>query len=333
MKYIVNEFLRNTVMLGLKVFYKEIIIEGKENISKDKSILLVSNHQNALVDALLLATLSGLKPYYLTRASAFKSPLVAKFLNYIQMIPIYRVRDGVKNMEKNQDTFDKSVEVLLKGGSILIFGEGSHSIKRNLRPMKKGFSRIAIQALSSNPRLDLVILPVSINYSNHNHSGSKVRITFGEAIDPKIYISDFESMMSATYNALLPMIVEIKEERYIEDLHLLINHKIDLTSTRDVNNFLESRPLDNKQIKIPYLRNKLMKLFHLPIYWIWLWIAPKIKDEAFIATFKFAVGIIGLPIWYFVLYLSLTKIGQTPAAILFIFLGIIFLFTNKNGQK
>lgn len=249
------------------------------------------------------------------------------------MIPIYRVRDGVKNMEKNQETFDKSVQVLLNGGSMLIFGEGSHSTRRNLRPMKKGFSRIAIQALEENPELDLVILPVAINYSNHNHSGSKARITFGEVIDPKIHVANFESMISATYSALLPLVVDIPEERYDYDLQLLIDHNIDLTSTTEVKRFLENRTAKNVQIKKPYLRNKLMKLFHLPIYWIWLWFAPKVKDEAFIATFKFVIGLVGLPLWYFSLYFVLSTVGQSTWALSFLFLAIIFLFTNKNGQK
>lgn len=333
MKYIINEFLRLIVKLALKLFYKEIIIEGKENIPKDKSILMVSNHQNALIDPLLLATLSGLKPYYLTRASAFKHPLVAKLLNYIQMIPIYRVRDGIKNMEKNQETFNKSVQILLNGGSLLIFGEGSHSTRRNLRPMKKGFSRIAIQALEENPKLELVIIPVAINYSNHNHSGSKVRITFGEVIDPKIYVSDFESMMSATFNALLPLVVEIPEKRYDYELQALINNHIDLTSTNDVNNFLGKGPSEQRQIKVPYLRNKLMKLFHLPIYWIWLLVNPKVKDEAFTATFKFVIGLVGLPLWYVALYTILSATAHKSWAISLLFLAVIFLFTNKNGQK
>lgn len=332
MKYIVNEFLRFIVKIALKVFYQEIIIEGKQHIPKGKSILIVSNHQNALIDPLLLATLSGLKPYYLTRASVFGNSIVAKMLNYIQMIPIYRVRDGVRNMEKNQETFDKSVEVLLNKGSMLIFGEGSHSTKRNLRPMKKGFSRIAFQTLEKNPELDLVILPVAINYSNHNHSGTKVRISFGEIIDPKIHASNYESLMSATYNTLSPLVVEIPDEQYDEDLQLLINHKIDLTSPAAVRQFLEQKPSENKQAKTPYLRNKLMKLFHLPIYWVWLLMSSKVKDKAFIATFKFVIGLVGLPIWYLVLYFSLSAIGERTWAISFLFLAIIFLFSNKNGQ-
>lgn len=332
MKYIVNEFLRFIVKLALRVFYKEIIIEGKHHIPKGKSILMVSNHQNALIDPLLLATHSGLKPHFLTRASAFQHPVVAKLLDYIQMIPIYRVRDGVRNMEKNQETFDKSVKVLLNKGSMLIFGEGSHSTRRNLRPMKKGFSRIAIQALEAKPELDLVILPVAINYSNHNHSGSKVRISFGEVIDPKNYALNSESIMSATYNALLPIVVDIPEEQYENNLQLLIDHKIDLTSPIAVSQFLENKPSECKQFKKPYLRNKLMKLFHLPLYWAWLWMAPKVKDKAFIATFKFVIGLVGLPLWYFLFYSFLGAVGEQTWAISFLFLAVIFLFSNKNGQ-
>ncbi|AFL85430.1 1-acyl-sn-glycerol-3-phosphate acyltransferase [Belliella baltica DSM 15883] len=333
MKYLVNEFLRFLVRLALRVFYKEIVVEGKHNIPKGKSILMVSNHQNALIDPLLLATLSGLKPHFLTRASVFQKPFVAKMLNYIQMIPIYRVRDGVRNMEKNQETFDKSVQVLLKKGSMLIFGEGSHSTKRNLRPMKKGFARIAVQALQVNPELDLFILPVAINYSNHNHSGSKVRITFGEVINPKLYSQNSETLISVTYKALLPLVVEIPENQYENNLQLLINKNVDLTSPSAVKEFLDEKPINVKSVKTPYLRNKLMKLFHLPIYWIWLWMAPKVKDEAFIATFKFVIGLVGLPIWYFTFYFVMSELEEKAWAISFLFLAIIFLFSNKNGQK
>ena len=335
MKYIVNETLRIIVKIALNIYYKKIYVEGRKNIPRGKAILMVSNHQNALIDPLLLATHAGLKPYFLTRASVFGSPFVAKLLDFIQMFPIYRVRDGVKNMEKNQVTFDKSVNVLLKKGTMLIFGEGSHSTLRNLRPLKKGFSRIAFQAIEKNEALDLVVLPVAINYSNHNHSGSKVRISFGEVIDPKEYFPNHDTLIKITSASLAPMIVELPEKSYHEDLQSLIDHKIDLTSPKAVSYFLNQKtsaeqPL--KKVKKPYLRNKLMKLFHLPIYWIWLCMSPKVKDIAFIATFKFVIGLVGLPVWYATVYFSLTAIGHQDWAVTYLFLAILFLFTNKNGQ-
>ena len=154
MQYIVNEFLRILVKISLKGYFKKIIIEGKENIPKNTPILLVANHQNALIDPLLLATHTGLKPYFLTRASVFKKSFVAKLLNFIYMLPVYRVRDGFSTIQQNQGTFDQTYEVLQRNGAVIIFAEGSHSLKRNLRPLSKRWITLPIngQEVSSELR-------------------------------------------------------------------------------------------------------------------------------------------------------------------------------------
>ncbi|SNS46614.1 1-acyl-sn-glycerol-3-phosphate acyltransferases [Belliella buryatensis] len=333
MKNFFNYCLRLIVKLALNLYYGKIIVEGKQFIPKDKAVLIVCNHQNALIDPILIATNTNLKPHFLTRASVFRQSFIAKLLNYIRMIPIYRVRDGVKNMEKNQETFDKSVDVLLNKGAMLIFGEGSHCTLRNLRPLKKGFARIAYQALEKNPELDLVILPVAINFGNHMHSGSRVRITFGETLNPKIYFSNFDALIKATYTALDQLVVTIPEANYDADLADLIAHDIDLTSKVKVEQFLSDRSTFERKNKSPYLRNKVMKLFHFPLYWVWLIMEPKIQDPAFKATFKFVIGLVGVPIWYLILYLGLSAVGHQDWAISFLFLAVIFLLGNRNGQK
>ncbi|MCH7403204.1 lysophospholipid acyltransferase family protein [Belliella kenyensis] len=333
MKYWFNYFLRLIVKFALHLFYHKIVVDGKKHIPKDKAVIIVSNHQNALIDPLMIATHTRLEPHFLTRASAFRNPFFAKLLDYIRMIPIYRVRDGVKNMEKNQETFDKSIHVLLGKGSMLIFGEGSHSTLRNLRPLKKGFARIAFQTLEKNPDLDLVILPVGINYSNHFHSGSKVRISFGEYIEAKMHYPNFDSLIKTTHQALEKLVVNIPDENYENLLHQLIDHKVDLTSKIAVDQFIEAKQPQNKLSKPTYLRNKLMKLFHLPLYWTWLRISNKIKDATFIATFKFIIGLVGLPAWYFTLILASIALGHKDWAFTYLLLAVIFLLTNKNPQK
>ena len=333
MKNFFNYCLRLIVKLALNLYFGKIIVEGKQFIPKDKAVLIVCNHQNALIDPILIATNTNLKPHFLTRASVFSQSFIAKLLNYIRMIPIYRVRDGLKNMEKNQETFDKSVEVLLNKGSMLIFGEGSHSTLRNLRPLKKGFARIAYQALEKNPELDLVILPVAINFSNHLHSGSRVRITFGETLNPKIHFPNFDALIKATYTALDQLVVTIPDQEYEEDLTALIAHDVDLTSKDKVDQFLAKSSSSKGKTQKSYLRNKLMKLFHLPLYWLWLWLEPKIEDPAFKATFKFIIGLVGVPVWYLALYFTLSTIGHQDWAISFLFLAMIFLLANRNGQQ
>jgi 1-acyl-sn-glycerol-3-phosphate acyltransferase len=334
MKNLFNAILRLIVKVALHVYFSKIKVYGKENIPKGKAVLIVSNHQNALIDPILIATHTNLKPHFLTRASVFKKSFVATLLDFIRMIPIYRVRDGINNMEKNNETFDKSVNILLNKGSIVIFAEGNHSNQRNLRPMKKGFARIAYQTLERHPDLDLVILPVGINYSNHRFSGSKVSLVFGEPIRPKDYYPLFEPLMVETYKALEPLVSSIPEVDYEIKLEALIHNRIDLTQPDEVREFLsnENPNKPQKPYSKPYFSNKVMKVLHFPVYWIWLWIQPKIQDKVFYATFKFVIGLVMIPVWYGFLVFGLPRLDLVEWSFSWAFLGVIYLLANRNGQ-
>ncbi|WP_373494649.1 lysophospholipid acyltransferase family protein [Aquiflexum sp.] len=334
MQDLFNYILRIKVKIALHFYFSKILVTGKEHIPKGKAVLVVSNHQNALIDPILIATHTKLNPYFLTRASVFKKSFVAKMLDFIRMIPIYRVRDGINNMEKNKDTFDKSTQVLLNKGSMVIFGEGSHSIHRNLRPLRKGFARIAYQALEKDSDLDLVILPVGINYSNHQKSGSKVHIFFGPTIDPKNHYPNFESLIKTTQQSLKPLVSHIPEENYQEKLERLIQNRIDLTAPKSVATFLNNteNQKTQKTISPPYFTNKVMKVFLFPVYWIWLIFVPKIKDPAFTATFKFVIGLVTVPLWYIFLLIGSQIPGLASWSISFAFLGFVFLLANRSGQ-
>lgn len=334
MKDLFNAILRIKVKIALHFYFSKIKVYNKNNIPKNKAILLVANHQNALVDPLLVATHTRLNPYFLTRASVFNKSFIAKMLDFIRMIPIYRVRDGIGNMEKNKETFEKSTEVLLKKGTIVIFGEGNHNIHRNMRPLKKGFARIAYQALDANPDLDLVILPVGLNYGNHQRTGSKVSILFGPTIDPKVFYPQFDPLIKAVEEALEPLVSHIPEENYDQIQEELILNRIDLTEPEDVRSFLSghSNSPVPKPYSPPYFTNKVMKVFHFPIYWIWLLIAPKIEDPAFTATFKFVIGLVAVPLWYIFILIGLPLLGFETWAFSWAFLGFVYLLANRNGQ-
>ncbi len=334
MKYVFNYWLRLVVKLALHLFYHKIKVVGKENIPKNKAVLVVSNHQNALIDPLMIATHTKLNPHFLTRASAFKNSVAAKMLDFIRMIPIYRVRDGIGNMEKNQETFRRSTQVLLDKGAMVVFAEGSHSQRRNIRLLKKGFARIAYQALKNDQELEIVILPVGLNYSNHQKSGSKVSIIFGPTLDPKKYYPDFDPLIKAVQIALQPLVVQLPEESYEEDLERLISKKIDLTDPAKVIAFLEKQPIEKnpKPNNPPYFTNKVMKVFHFPLHWIWLGNSGKIKDDAFIATWKFIIGLVGIPLWYLFLIFGLPFFGLGSWSFSWAFLGIVYLIANRAGQ-
>ncbi len=334
MKNIFNAFLRLAVRIALHLYFGRIKVYGKENIPKNKAVLLISNHQNALIDPILLATHTRLNPHFLTRASVFKNPIISKMLDFIRMIPVYRIRDGVDNMDKNKSTFAKSVSILSEKGCVIIFGEGGHSMYRDLRPLRKGFARIAYQAIDSHPDLEVVILPVGINYSNHKKSGSKVSIYFGEPFLAQDFYPNFDKIIKETHTRLKPLVTVIPKENYGAHLELLIQNKVDLTNPEEVGTFLSNPDIsqNNKKESKPYFTNKVMKIFHLPVYWIWLAIKPKVKDPTFTATFKFVIGLVAVPLWYLFLFVGLPLLNLTGWMLSLTFLAFVYLLSNRSGQ-
>lgn len=333
MKYLINEFLRLLVKITLKGYFKKIIVEGTENIPKKTPILLVANHQNALIDPLILGTHTTLNPYYLTRASVFKKSFVAKMLNFIQMLPVYRVRDGFSNIQQNQDTFDQTYEVLRKNGTVIIFAEGSHSLIRNLRPVSKGFTRMAFGLKEKYPETQPVILPVALDYSAHKRSGGIARVTIGKAIPVDMPSSKSGLLTKSVEQALKGLAVEIPLETYAQDLTRLIENDVDLTCRAEVKLFLETGEVPSPVSGTSGLKNKLMKIFHFPLYWVWLWKKPTVQDHAFSSTWKFMIGFALAPLYYLLLISLAMDTSLGSWALAFLIMAWITLVGNKNPQE
>ncbi|WP_296705605.1 1-acyl-sn-glycerol-3-phosphate acyltransferase [Algoriphagus sp.] len=333
MKDIVNYLLRLAVKACLHLYFKKIKVQGKTNIPKDRPVILVANHQNALIDPLLLATHTKLNPYFLTRASVFKSPIAAKLLDFIRMLPVYRVRDGFSTIQQNQLIFDKTYEILKENGTVIIFAEGSHSDVRSLRPLSKGFTRMAFGLKEKYPETKPVILPVGINYSAHKKSGSRVNMIFGNPIEVDMTSSQSGKLTKSVEKALHQLVVEIPSDNYEEDLSSLIHHGVDLNDKKAVEEFLKTGKVENPIPPFSGLKNKLMKIFHFPLYWVWLWRSPKIKDKVFNSTIKFLIGFTLGPIYYIGLILLALGSGFNSWALAFFIMAMITLWANKNPQE
>jgi 1-acyl-sn-glycerol-3-phosphate acyltransferase len=318
--------------LALKLFYAKIDIVGKDLPSYKKATIILANHPNALIDPLLIACHSSLKPHFLTRASVFSNSILAKLLNFIRMIPVYRIRDGKENMSKNQKTFDSCSNILMQNEAILIFVEGNHSHVRGLRPLKRGFIRIIEQTLEKYKELEIDILPIGINYSNPSKSGSRVSICFGERIKVNDYKDKLNELIVITYNALDPLVTKIQEEDYDQQLQELIIHDVPLDNPFAVKHYFKTgNPANQRKESSPYLMNKLMKIYNFPVYLSSKIVLKKITDPVFEATFKFVIGLLGIPLWIFCLYILMTHYDSSLSLIALIMIPITLIF-NKTGQ-
>jgi len=200
------------VSIGRSTFYKRYKIVGKENIPTDKPIMFCSNHQNAFMDPVLIAVCLSKPTSYLVRADVFKKKIVANIFYSINMQPIYRERDGVNTLEANKKTFNYCYDTLAKNRPIIIFPEGNHGKFKTLRPLKKGFARIAKGAEEKHGEdIDVQIVPVGINYSNHFNMGAEMLLNFGEPVSIGKYVNDVNNAaeINAATKALKPMMSEL----------------------------------------------------------------------------------------------------------------------------
>ena len=173
-------FVKIIARLALPIYCRNIDINKKELLKLDGPLMLAANHPNSFLDAIILCTLFDKPIYSLARGDAFKNKFFAKTLTLFKMFPVYRVSEGVENLEENYITFDLCKNLFRKQGIVLIFSEGRCINEWHLRPLKKGTARLAISSWSDG--IEVKILPVAINYSSFNKFGKNVKLFFGDII-------------------------------------------------------------------------------------------------------------------------------------------------------
>ena len=173
-------FVKIIARLALPIYCRDIAINRKEILKHKGPLLLAVNHPNSFLDAIILCTLFDGTVYSLARGDAFKNKLAAKILMLFKMFPVYRVSEGVENMEENYKTFDLCKNIFKQNGIVLIFSEGRCINEWHLRPLKKGTARLAISSWEDG--IDLKVLPVAINYSSFKKFGKNIKLFFGHII-------------------------------------------------------------------------------------------------------------------------------------------------------
>ncbi|MDX1907265.1 MAG: 1-acyl-sn-glycerol-3-phosphate acyltransferase [Bacteroidia bacterium] len=182
--------MKSSVRQSFRFFYRRHTVVGFEDVPRNASVVFVANHQNSLIDAINIVVVTPpiFQPCFMTRSDVFNEKSEG-FLRSIKMLPIYRQRDGLDSIAKNEEVF-KIVDEELQNpySSMIIFPEGSHDTRRLVRPLKKGAARMIFQAAqTSDYTLPLYVVPVGLNYSDHDKFHSDLLIIFGKPIDVRNY--------------------------------------------------------------------------------------------------------------------------------------------------
>ena len=175
--------LRHYVDLTLKLSYRNIRYVGLEKIPQNSAIIYAPNHTNALMDALVILAMDRKPKVFVARADIFKKKILARIFHFLKIMPIMRMRDGMDEVRKNNDTIEKAVDVLRDNVPFCIFPEGQHQAKYSSLPLSKGIFRIAFQAQELMPDTPLYIVPVGMRYGSFFRFRSTVRVQIGDPIN------------------------------------------------------------------------------------------------------------------------------------------------------
>ena len=335
MKTILYYFFKIFIKTGLFFYTKKVTVLGAENIPKNEAVLFTANHPNGLVDPLYIATHIKRKTHFLVRAAVFKKPIVASFFDLLGMMPVYRIRDGIKQISKNEAIFDKCQSILKENRTLLIFPEGSHCKDRFIRPLSKGFTRIIFGTLDNYPATKIHIVPIGITYQNASNYPSKVTLNFGTPILANTYYdkndvhTSVKILKEKVTNQLENLSVHIKDDHlYEEKLHKLNKAQVDFTKVDTVNSIIKtsSFPKEKKRSK-----NYASFLFYILIinsfipYLIWKALSKKVTESEFIDTFRFASCVILFPIFFILQSLLVKFFFNWNVAVTYLLSSIIIL--------
>lgn len=201
----IQQILRFLTKISLRVYCEKLRVKGREIVDEKGPILIMANHPNSFLDAVIIGAFYRRKIHFMARGDVFKNWFINKLLRSFGLIPIHRIREGIQYMSKNSESFSEAVSILEKDGIVLIFIEGICLNKHELQPFKKGTVRILEQCQERGfyPKLHLA----GIAYHDFREIRKKVHLHLKKIAPIKIgEISERKKFNEIVYKELESLI-------------------------------------------------------------------------------------------------------------------------------
>lgn len=222
-------FFRPIIGWGTSFLYRKVVVKGMDQFPTDRPVVIISNHQNAMMDPVMICVNCPKQLHWLTRSDVFKNPTAAKFLRNINMLPVYRDRDLVEGMrDRNDQIFAICNERLAENAVVALFPEGTHRGKKQLMtPLKKGLSRLVFGAIEQDKRnLELLIVPIGLDYSGYFDYREEMIVVMGKPIEAKAYYEMYKQeparaanlLMADAGAALSELIIDVRQDEHYDDI-------------------------------------------------------------------------------------------------------------------
>lgn len=210
--------LKIGVRVTARLYFSHIKVTGLDHVPANKPILLLPNHPNSFLDAVLLEAYFKYPVHSLARGDVFNRAFFARLLSAIHILPIYRITEGKENLSKNNSTFDTCAKLIGQNKTVLIFPEGRSIPDHELRIFKKGPPRISARAWKSNsPANELIVIPIGLSYAHFNGAGNTVHIKSGKSYTAQHFnLTQSDAAFVKDFNTILyhdiASLIDIPEE-------------------------------------------------------------------------------------------------------------------------
>jgi 1-acyl-sn-glycerol-3-phosphate acyltransferase len=183
-KYVLKEIEK----FGKRAFtwlFSDVVVEGNENIPKDRNFIVVANHQSLMDIPLILGFVAT--GAFIAKEELRKIPGVNWYIRYLNGVFLDR-----KNPRRAVKALREAIEKLKNGVTFIVFPEGTRSPDGKVLPFKKDSLMIAVKT-------GVPVLPVSIWGTYHlipkgrwTFTPGKVFLKIHEPVDPREFSSEEE---------------------------------------------------------------------------------------------------------------------------------------------
>lgn len=286
--------LKLLIRAALWLFCTDINIRNKHLLHQKGPLLIIANHPNSFLDAIIIGAQYSRRVNFLARGDVFTKKHHRYLLGLLNMIPVYRLREGKQFLHLNEFAFNESIKLLKKGEAVLIFIEGTCINSHELQPFKKGTTRILEGAHKQGifPKIHVA----GIAYNQMRGIGKKINIGLSE--------------MNLNQSIIIPKDrVDFNKQAF----NLL-----------QQNIFIPNQPTKIKKNLIYY--------FNLPLYTIIKKVTTKkTKQTVFFDSVLFSLLLFSYP-FYIILIFSILYIINIPLPIIFGTLLCVLLLSKHTAE-
>ena len=206
--------LERIYRLIAEIFFREIVIEGREHLPSNGPVIFTSNHPNDLLDPLILRYLSPpFRLRFIAKSTLFDEKVVGWLLRRERAIPVIRHQDVNGDIDYGP-FFEACLEALREGDSLVVFPEGRSIPVPAILPLRTGTARLFF--LARERGISVKIVPVGLNYEKGDMFRSSVLLSVAPPVDAEAFAGAHLRDPSAAIRGLTAEIQRAMEDHVFQ---------------------------------------------------------------------------------------------------------------------